>query len=188
MRTCWRELAMTCATRDCIKSYRITTESRRVRPCWKQPMWIGLNILYLKRTKDNSQSSGEAWSAVRYRQEQTRTMQLAMMHRLNRMMKRLHSIVQWLVGHADSLNYRHTLGTHMMSAHRKVTWRDFKRTEVEFGECVLCKKLGDTWRRVCEDMLDTGVMLGMYEDSNESIIGARSGVVVAMLIRRAAHE
>ena len=35
---------------------------------------------------------------------------------------------------------------------------------------------------MCEYMWDTGVMLGIPENSNESIICIRSGVVVAMLI------
>ena len=71
-----------------------------------------------------------------------------------------------------------------MTAYRRLKGREFAKSVTEFGECVWYMRNKTSKRGKLESRWESGVFLGIREESNEILVGTSDGVVKARTFRR----
>ena len=66
--------------------------------------------------------------------------------------------------------------------------KSFKKEMVEFGERVMYYKSGITGTRKLESRWESGIWLGLRDETNEAIIGTSDGCIKARDVRRYGSE
>ena len=126
-----------------------------------------------------SQTNGEIENAVGRIQGQFRSIKANAEDRYNHKIGRDHNIIPWMVRHSANIISRFGIRSDGKSPHEIIKGRKFKRAQCEIGESVWYlrpgskgkDKFGTTYR------WESGIWLGTREESGETIIGTKEGVI-----------
>jgi hypothetical protein len=132
----------------------------------------------------DSQSNGEIEVTVQVVEGQVRTMKCHLEHRLQQEIPTEHPVLPWLVRHASATISRYQRGRDGMTAYRRLKGREFAKSVTEFGECVWYMRNKTSRRGKLESRWESGVFLGIREESNEILVGTPKGVLKARTFRR----
>ena len=123
-------------------------------------------------------------NAVKQVQAMARTYKLALEKRLGVEIGEDHPIMPWLIKHGAANKNRLHLGKDGMTAQRRLRGRNFRRSIVEFGECVWYLKPKSKGKDKLKTRWESGVFLGIRDESAEVFIGTENGVVKVRTIKR----
>ena len=132
----------------------------------------------------DSQSNGEVEISIQVVEGQVRTVKCQLANRLGQEVPVEHDILPWLVRHSGATISRYQKGRDGMTAYRRLKGREFQKAIVEFGECIWYLKTKDGSRGKLDPRWDTGVFLGVREESNEVVVGTNEGVIKCRTFRR----
>ena len=136
----------------------------------------------------DSRSNGLIESVIKSIQGKIRTMTDALESRLGIKIKDEHPSLPWLVRHAGFIRSRFHIDESGRSPYEKWKGKSFKKELVEFGERVMYYKSGITGNRKMETRWESGIWLGLRDESNEALIGTPDGVIKARDVRRYGSE
>ena len=132
----------------------------------------------------DSQSNGEIEVTVQVVEGQVRTMKCHLENRIQQEIPTEHPVLPWLVRHAGATISRYQRGRDGMTAYRRLKGREFAKSVTEFGECVWYLRNKTSRKGKLESNWESGVFLGIREESNEILVGTPQGVVKARTFRR----
>ena len=131
-----------------------------------------------------SQSNGEVENAVKQVQAKVRTLRLAIESRYNISLKRDDCSIPWMIKHAADMIRRMLVGKDGRTAYERIKGKKFKGELIEFGEVIWYMKPGTKGVNKFDSRWETGIWLGIRDESGESIVGTSEGVIKVRSIRR----
>ena len=144
----------------------------------------GIDIMMEESPGYDSRSNGEVERTVQTVQGQVRTVKTGLESRLGVRIESDHPCLPWLVQHSANLLSRYMKVEDGCTAYRRLRGREFGASVAEFGESVMYMKPDITGKDKMDARWETGVWLGMREESNESIIGTRHGCIKVRSFKR----
>ena len=135
-----------------------------------------------------SQSGGMFENAVKQVQSMSRTYKLGLECRLKADIQEGHDIIPWVIRYATGNKNRYHVGRDGMTAQRRLKGRNFRKGICEFGECVWYLRPKSKGIHKLKSRWETGVYLGIRDESTEIFIGTEQGVIKVRTIRRKGSE
>jgi hypothetical protein len=129
-------------------------------------------------------ANGAIESTIKQVQGQFRTMKSALETRLNMKIKGDHDAVPWLMMHAGAVMNRRRKDAGGLTAYRKWKGKEFDKHVAEFGERVMYLKSDSAGKDKFNSRWEEGAYLGLRDESGESIIGTKEGVIKGKDFRR----
>ena len=117
-------------------------------------------------------------------QGQVRTLKSALESRLGRDVADDHPALPRLVIHASSVISRYQKDFNGRTAYGEVNGRDYEHEVLEFGESIWYMKPGFTGKHKLDARWKAGLWLGIWDRSNESIVGNPDGCLKVRSLRR----
>jgi len=99
----------------------------------------------------------------------------------------MNNVFAWLIRHAAYTLNVAQVGHDGKTPYERLKGRPFKKELVPFGECIWYLK-PNTDDKTMNEMWGDGICLGIYESSNEVIVGTKEGVIKVRTVRRKANE
>ena len=96
----------------------------------------GDQVVFEESPIGESQGNGEIENAVGRVQGQFRAMRSDLESSYNKKVPDSHVALAWLVMHASMTMMRYAVGSDGMTAYKRIKGRNFRRDEVNFGECI----------------------------------------------------
>ena len=146
----------------------------------------GVQVLPEESPVGESQSDGEVESAIKQVQGQIRTLRLHLQAHYGEVLSDGHIAMLWLVPHSAATLNRYVVGADGKTARQRLRGRVFKSPVVEFGECVWYLKPKSVGKDKLHSRWGEGVWFGVREESGETLIGTREGVIKVRTFRRKA--
>ena len=143
-----------------------------------------IDIMMEESPDYDSRSNGEGERAAQTVQRQVRTVKSGPESRLGARIESVHPCLLWPVQHAVNLLSRYMKAEDGGAVHRRPRGREFGASAAEFGESVMYMKTDIIGKDKMDARWETGVWLGMREESNESIIGTRHGCIKVRSFKR----
>ena len=131
-----------------------------------------------------SASTGEIERAIQEVQGQVRTNREAIKAKYQQEIEGTHPVMPWLIRHSAAQLNRYKVGNDGKTAHERMRGRKFKNATVEMAECVWYLDVGTEGIDKLETRWESGIWLGVRDESGEMIIGTKEGVIKVRTIRR----
>ena len=134
----------------------------------------------------DSQSNGRVERAVRSAQEQVRVLKSALDARYGKKVPGDHAVLPWLMDYSGILLTRFRVGSDGKTAYQRVKGKPFKLALPEFGENVLfmLPRTKTEKKHKMDPKFETGIYVGLRQNSNELYVGNDKGVIKVRTIRR----
>ena len=88
-----------------------------------------------------------------------------------------HPILPWVVRHAAATLNRYLKGPDGRTPYSRLKGRNFRTEVAEFGECIWYLKPESKGKTKLKSRWETGIWLGIREESGETLIGTKEGVI-----------
>ena len=95
--------------------------------------------------------------------------------RLGERVNENHSTLPWMIRHASFIINRFNVGQDGKTPYERWKQKKFKGELVEFGEKIMYLKMGSKGVNKMDCRWETGLWVGMKDDSNESITSTKGG-------------
>ncbi len=146
----------------------------------------GVQVLPEESPVGESQSNGEVEAAIKQVQGHIRTLRLHLQARYKEVLGDGHVAMLLLVPHSAASLNRYLIGADGKTARQRLKGRAFRGPVVEFGECVWYLQPKSAGKDKLNSRWGEGVWFGVREESGETLIGTREGVIKVRTIRRKA--
>jgi len=135
-----------------------------------------------------SQSNGEIEKEIKQIQGQFRTIRAHTEANYKSRLAETHNSLPWMIRHCGEQRFRSDVGDDGRTPRQRIKGRKFKREICLFGECVWYIKPKSKGKDKAYSRWDHGVWLGIREESGETLIGTKEGVIKVNCVRRHADE
>ena len=132
----------------------------------------------------DSKAAGNIENANKNMQAFVRTYKLAVEARVGGEIPVDHKIMPWIIKHASAMKNRLHVGKDGMTAVRRLKGRNFSKPICEIGECIWYCKSKTAGKNKARSRWESGIWLGIRDESGEVIVGTSSGVVKCRSVRR----
>ena len=131
----------------------------------------GERIVLEESPVNESQANGAIENAIKQVQGQIRTMKDCLESRIATKITGEEAIFPWFVSHAAATINRYHVGQDGKTAYQRWKGKEFRREVAEFGETVLYLKLGTKGKDKLNSRWETGVWMGIKDETGECVIG-----------------
>ena len=135
-----------------------------------------------------SQSNGRIENAVKRWQGQLRTMLDALIAKYGYHIEKDHPCLPWLVRYASTVLNRYHVMDDGKTAYYRLKGKNFRAPVAEFGECIWYLKPGSRGMDKMYSRWETGVFVGVRDESGEVIVGTKDGFIKVRTFRRKASK
>jgi len=135
-----------------------------------------------------SQSNGEVENEIKMIQAQFRTVRAQTENNYMEILPETHNSLPWMVRHSAEQRFRFNVGHDGRTPRQRIKGKRFTREMCLFGECVWYLKPKTKGVNKAYSRWGEGVWLGIREESGETLIGLKEGVIKVNSIRRHATE